>query len=61
VLAALNLAFDVSEKASQQLHAASFANADRTVTSVRNLADEVRLAQLLVRVDKALGDDGRLL
>ena len=61
VLAALNLAFDVSEKASKQLHAASFANADRTVTGVRNLADEVKLAQLLVRVDKALGDDGRLL
>ncbi|MEJ8838269.1 cell division protein ZapA [Ramlibacter sp. AN1133] len=62
VLAALNLAFDVAGKASQQpLHAASFANGDSTVTSMRNLADEVKLAQLLVRVDKALGDDGRLL
>jgi cell division protein ZapA len=61
VLAALNLAFDVSAKASQQLHAASFANGDNTVTSMRNLAEDVKLAQLLVRLDKALGDDGRLL
>jgi cell division protein ZapA len=62
VLAALNLAFDVAGKVSQQpLHAASFANSDGTVTSMRNLADDVKLAQLLVRVDKALGDDGRLL
>ena len=62
VLAALNLAFDVSEKpASQPLHAASFANAEGTLTGMRNLADDVKLAQLLVRLDKALGEDGRLL
>jgi cell division protein ZapA len=61
VLAALNLAFDVSERATQQLHAASFAHADSTATTNRNLADDVKLAQLLVRLDKALGDDGRLL
>jgi cell division protein ZapA len=62
VLAALNLAFDVSERpASRPLHTASFANPDSTLTGVRNLAEEVRLAQLLVRLDKALGDDGRLL
>jgi len=61
VLAALNLAFDVSEKASQQLHTASFANGDATVTSVRNIADDLKLAQLLVRLDKALAEDGRLL
>jgi cell division protein ZapA len=62
VLAALNLAFDVAGRASQQpLHAASFANGENTVTNVRSLADDVKLAQLLVRVDKALGDDGRLL
>jgi cell division protein ZapA len=61
VLAALNLAFDVSERPAQQLHAASFANADSTVTNLRSLADDVKLAQLMVRLDKALGDDGRLL
>ena len=62
VLAALNLAFDVSERnTSQPLHAASFANADSTATNMRSLADDVKLAQLMVRLDKALGDDGRLL
>jgi cell division protein ZapA len=61
VLAALNLAFDLSGKASQQLHAANLTPADGTMTSMRNLADEVKLAQLLVRLDHALGEDGRLL
>jgi cell division protein ZapA len=62
VLAALNLAFE-SEKAapSPALNAASFAQPDGTVTSMRNLAGDVRLAQLMVRLDQALGDDGRLL
>lgn len=62
VLAALNLAFDVTERAAApQLHQASFANGDATVTGLRNLAEDVRLAQLLVRLDQALGDDGRLI
>jgi cell division protein ZapA len=62
VLAALNLAFDAERNASQHhLQAASFANSDATLTGVRNFTDDVRLAQLMVRVDQALGDDGRLL
>jgi cell division protein ZapA len=61
VLAALNLAFDAERNAVQQLQAASFINSDPTLTGVRNLADDVRLAQLMVRLDQALGDDGRLL
>ena len=62
VLAALNLAFDAERNASQQqLHAASFANGDATLNGLGNLADDVRLAQLMVRLDQALGDDGRLL
>lgn len=62
VLAALNLAFDVAGKpASQPLHANGFAQPDATLTGVRNLADDVRLAQLMVRLDQALGDDGRLI
>ena len=62
VLAALNLAFDLAGKApSPPLQASSFANGDATVTNLRNLADDVKMAQLLVRLDKALGDDGRLL
>lgn len=61
VLAALNLAFDTERNAAPQVQAASFANGDPTLTGVRNLADDVRLAQLMVRLDKALGDDGRLI
>ena len=61
VLAALNLAFDAERSASQQLQAASFVTSDPTLTGVRNVADDVRLAQLMVRLDQALGDDGRLL
>ena len=61
VLAALNLAFDAERTATQQLHQASFANGDATLTGVTNFADDVRIAQLMVRLDKALGDDGRLI
>jgi cell division protein ZapA len=62
VLAALNLAFDVSDRhATQPLHTANFANPDGTLTGLRALGDDVKMAQLLVRLDKALGDDGRLL
>lgn len=58
VLAALNLAFDTERQASQQVQAAK---ADATLTGIRNLGDDVRLAQLMVRLDQALGDDGRLI
>ena len=61
VLAALNLAFDLADRPAPVLHAASFASNDRTVTGIRNLADDVRLAQLMGRLDQALGDDGRLI
>ena len=62
VLAALNLAFDVADRsASPAMNAASFAQPDGTVTGLRNLAEDVRLAQLMVRLDQALADDGRLL
>ncbi|HEY0825409.1 MAG TPA: cell division protein ZapA [Ramlibacter sp.] len=62
VLAALNLAFDAERNASQQqLHAASFANGEQTLNGASHLADDVRLAQLMVRIDQVLGDDGRLL
>jgi cell division protein ZapA len=61
VLAALNLAFDTERHAAPQVQAASFANGEQTLTGMRNLSDDVRLAQLMVRLDKALGDDGRLI
>ena len=62
VLAALNLAFDVGDRAAAPaMNAASFAQPDGTATGMRSVADDVRLAQLMVRLDQALGDDGRLL
>jgi cell division protein ZapA len=61
VLAALNLAFDVAAQPTPALQATSFASNDATVTGIRNLAEDVRLAQLMVRLDRALADDGRLL
>jgi cell division protein ZapA len=62
VLAALNLAFDVADRAAAPaMNAPTFVQAEGTVTGMRNLADDVRLAQLMVRLDQALGDDGRLL
>jgi cell division protein ZapA len=63
VLAALNLAFDVAERSAvpQPQLQASFASGDGTVTGLRNLAGDLRLAQLMVRLDQALGDDGRLI
>jgi cell division protein ZapA len=62
VLAALNLAFDVADRGvPPQLQQASFAGGDGTLTGMRNLAEDVRIAQLMVRLDHALGDDGRLL
>jgi cell division protein ZapA len=65
VLAALNLAFDVADRpaspASPALHASAFASNDATATGLRGLGEDVRLAQLMVRLDQALADDGRLL
>ena len=61
VLAALNLAFDAERKPEAPLAANGFAQPDATLTGMRNLTDDVRLAQLLVRLDQALADDGRLL
>ena len=67
VLAALNLAFDVSDRGAAT-NAANFspavlplANRDATGTGSSNGHDDARLAGLLVRLDSALGDDGRLL
>ena len=62
VLAALNLAFETEKAVSAApLNAATLSQSDGTVTALRDLASDVRLAQLMVRLDQALGDDGRLL
>jgi len=58
VLAALNLAFDTERNAAQQVVAA---NGDAKFTGAKAFGDDMRIAQLLGRLDKALGDDGRLI
>jgi cell division protein ZapA len=67
VLAALNLAFDLSERRPPQngngLQAAAFAGHEPTLSGNGNgsLAEDVKLATVLVKLDRALGDDGRLI
>ena len=61
VLAALNLAFDVADKvpaaqAAQRAHAAA-ANGNGNGTDL----SDPRLGNLMQRLDRALGDDGRLI
>jgi cell division protein ZapA len=58
VLAALNLAFDLSEKSD----AAPVASASAAATASENAGDsDLLLTSLLERLDEALGEDGRLL
>jgi cell division protein ZapA len=63
VLAALNLAFDVSDR--PLLQPAAFAPSELAGNGNGNgngqNAHDPRLAQLLARLDSALGDDGRLI
>lgn len=63
VLAALNLAFDVSERSAQASQASSFAQSELPVQNNGSTQDanDPRLANLLQRLDTALGDDGRLI
>ena len=61
VLAALNLAFDVSDR--PLLPPAGFAPSELAANGNGNgqNAHDPRLAQLLARLDSALSDDGRLI
>jgi cell division protein ZapA len=67
VLAALNLAFDVSDRSASAFQASSFAPSELPVQGNGNGngnghdAHDPRLANLLQRLDTALGDDGRLI
>ncbi|WP_298928517.1 cell division protein ZapA [uncultured Ramlibacter sp.] len=64
VLAALNLAFDVSDRAAPVFTsslAAPQAPASASATVLADGETDPRLGQLLQRLDRALGDDGRLL
>ena len=63
VLAALNLAFDISDRAAP-VFSSSLAvpvAATTTTTGDNGEAHDPRLAQLKARLDSALGDDGRLI
>ena len=63
VLAALNLAFDVADRSAAAFSAPVIAAAEFPVMSNGNGHDahDPRLANLLQRLDGALGDDGRLI
>ena len=63
VLAALNLAFDVSDRGPAVFPATAFAPSELPVHANGNGHDaaDPRLANLLQRLDTALGDDGRLI
>jgi cell division protein ZapA len=61
VLAALNLAFDLSERDNVQLQATAFANSEQPSLYPGELLQDARLNSLQQRLDRALTDDGRLL
>jgi len=63
VLAALNLAFDVSDRNVPSFQASGFAQSEFPAYTKGNGHDahDPRLAGLLQRLDGALGDDGRLI
>lgn len=64
VLAALNLAFDVSDRSiAAALGASAFPPSEQLVAAGGNGhdANDPRLGNLLQRLDSALGDDGRLI
>jgi cell division protein ZapA len=60
VLAALNLAFDVSDRSAAGYSPSELAANGNGNGNGHDAADP-RLAQLIARLDSALGDDGRLL
>ena len=61
VLAALNLAFDVSDRGPATFQSSSFPASQLPVQGNGHDANDPRLANLLQRLDTALGDDGRLI
>jgi cell division protein ZapA len=61
VLAALNLAFDVSDRNAASFQASGFAQSELPADGNVNDAHDPRLSGLINWLDAALGDDGRLL
>ncbi|HCL85304.1 MAG TPA: cell division protein ZapA [Comamonadaceae bacterium] len=60
VLAALNLAFEVADRETAAAQAAHAQPAEVLASAPQESAGEERLSQLLLRLDEALGDDGRV-
>jgi cell division protein ZapA len=62
VLAALNLAFDVADRSAVTAPAAPLATSDLTARNGNgNAAADPRLTSLVQKLDRALGNDGRLI
>ncbi len=61
VLAALNLAFEMTEPAPQTAPPAIAEAPAQSTEPSMSVAEQATLAALLSRLDQALGDDGRLL
>jgi len=63
VLAALNLAFDVADREVAPAPASAKSNraAPDAAHATADGSDDTRLASLVQRLDRALGDDGRLI
>jgi cell division protein ZapA len=61
VLAALNLAFDVADREVAPASAKSSRGAPDAARAAADGSDDARLASLVQRLDRALGDDGRLI
>ncbi len=60
VLAALNLAFDISDRA-VAVFPAAFANSELPSPAADNEEPDARLTHVLQRLDNALGSDGQLI
>ncbi len=65
VLAALNLAFDVSDRLASPFQASGFAPSELPLNANGDASGhdqpDARLTHLMQRIDSALGDDGRLI
>lgn len=60
VLAALNLAFDLADREAGDLARASSGSAPSTGAAAGAASEQERLEALVLRLDEALGSDGRL-
>lgn len=61
VLAALNMAFELTEAGTAETATSKTAPQESAAPPQLSVAEQATLGALLARLDKALGDDGRLL